>query len=140
MLNRRVPLKIPCGDRQHRLVCAMLPNPPKIGTAAGGSERRRRIRFEIRLPLLYKVLHRGSGYTTGLGQIVNISSRGAIFATSSALASGIDVELSIDWPASLDGRIPLRLSVTGKIVRSDSAFAAVAFKHYYFRIAMRRSA
>jgi hypothetical protein len=46
----------------------------------------------------------------------------------------------IDWPALLDQRCPLRLVITGKILRSDQTGTAVGIIRYDFRIRPRSAA
>jgi hypothetical protein len=43
------------------------------------------------------------------------------------------VELSVTWPARLDGTCPLQFVATGRVVRSENDTAAVRFERYEFR-------
>jgi len=67
------------------------------------------------------------------GRTRDLSSGGAWFATTQALSLGEQVELSIDWPMLLDGVCPLKLVLTGKVVRSDYRGAAVKTFSHEFR-------
>jgi hypothetical protein len=62
-----------------------------------------------------------------------MSSGGILFTTSERLQPGRMVEVSVNWPARLDGTCPLQLVATGRIVRSDDETAAVRIERYEFR-------
>lgn len=63
-----------------------------------------------------------------------MSSTGVFFSTKQRLTAGCQAVLSIEWPARLDGRLPLTLLVIGKIVRSDAQTAAVEVQRCEFKI------
>jgi len=71
---------------------------------------------------------RGSAVTS------DMSSRGILIQTDRILKPGKRVQLLIDWPAVLDGAIPLRLVVSGKVLRSGRRGTAVSVLQYEFRI------
>jgi hypothetical protein len=50
------------------------------------------------------------------------------------------VELSVNWPARLDGTCPLKFVATGRIVRSENDRAAVQIDRYEFRTRGTRAA
>jgi hypothetical protein len=71
-------------------------------------ERRSRVRFPIRLPLVYRTLDRT--FRSGRGRTLNISSAGLLVeARCDHLALGTTVEISIAWPARTQGQKPLFL-------------------------------
>jgi hypothetical protein len=43
------------------------------------------------------------------------------------------VELSVSWPAMLDGICPLQFVATGRVVRSEAQRAAVRIERYEFK-------
>jgi hypothetical protein len=43
------------------------------------------------------------------------------------------VELSVTWPALLEGKCPLQFVATGRVVRSENNRAAVKIERYEFR-------
>jgi hypothetical protein len=45
------------------------------------------------------------------------------------------IELAIAWPVMLNSTCPLKLIVTGKVVRSNEAMTAVRMESYEFRTA-----
>jgi len=70
-----------------------------------------------------------------MGRVVNMSSGGMLVAYQHEVKKGTQLELSIDWPTRLDGRVPLQLVAGGKVVRSDPFSFAVGLERYQFRIA-----
>ena len=92
-------------------------------------ERRLKRRFDIRQDVTYKVLDRGA--KTGTGRTLNISSSGVWFTTQSLLPTGTPLEISMDWPVTLD--ISMKLMIYGSVVRSDQKGAAVAIERHQFR-------
>jgi hypothetical protein len=81
----------------------------------------------------YKVLLRNSRVVTGVGRTVNISSGGVLIDTGNSLPRGLGIELSIAWPANLNGVAALKLHVIGKTLRTQSNLTAVRIRRYEFR-------
>jgi hypothetical protein len=98
----------------------------------GMSERRGTIRFPLREEVRYKLTH-GKVVTSGLGRTLNIGSGGVLFTTEQKLPMGRMVELSVNWPARLDGTCPLKFVATGRVIRSEADRAAVRIERYEFR-------
>ena len=97
------------------------------------TERRLNQRFPIGIPLQYKLFRYGRVVNSGKGQTLNLSSGGALIKSEVALPKGLEVELSIAWPARLDGVVGLSLVAVGKIVRIAGSRTAVAFSRHYSR-------
>jgi hypothetical protein len=97
-------------------------------------ERRSRIRFPVDLPFCYRSLN--PTLFSGEGSVLNMSSHGALVVCRHQLTAGTMVELTIQWPARLDGWIPLQLVIVGRIVRCEISGFAVAFRHQRFRLAV----
>jgi len=70
---------------------------------------------------------------TGSGTTLNIGSGGILFTTEEKLPIGKTVELSVNWPARLDGNCPLQFVAIGRIVRSENNRAAVRIDRYEFK-------
>lgn len=68
-----------------------------------------------------------------MGTTLNIGSGGILFTTEEKLPLGRTVELSVNWPARLDGICPLQFVATGRVVRSDGEKAAVRIERYEFK-------
>jgi hypothetical protein len=104
-----------------------------LSTEIGGSaERRGTSRFPVREEVRYKMLH-GKVVTTGAGKTLNIGSGGVLFTTEERLPVGRMVELSVNWPARLDGTCPLKFVATGRVIRAEEDRAAVRIERYEFR-------
>jgi hypothetical protein len=56
-----------------------------------------------------------------------------LFTTGEKLPLGRSVELSVNWPARLDGICPLKFVAVGRVVRAEAAIAAVRIERYEFR-------
>jgi len=77
-------------------------------------------------------MHKSSP-VSGAGKTLNIASGGVLFTTEDALPLGRTVELSVNWPAKLDGACPLKFVAIGRVVRADARIAAVRIERYEFR-------
>lgn len=96
-------------------------------------DRRGTIRFPVREELKYRVLHSKATEFTGSGQTLNIGSGGILFTTEERLPMGRQVEISVNWPARLDGTCALKFVAVGRVVRSEPSQAAVRIERYEFR-------
>lgn len=95
------------------------------------AERRSRQRFRIQQDVCYACL---SGQRiSGVGKVLDISSKGAWFTTECALKRGTRVALSLNWPALLNDICPLKLMIYGSVVRSEKTAAAIRIDRYEFR-------
>jgi c-di-GMP-binding flagellar brake protein YcgR len=97
-----------------------------------GAERRETDRFPIESELRYKLIEARRLAETGQGRTLNMSSGGILFTAETPIPVGRRVELSVDWPARLNGNCGLRLVALGKVVRSDMTTAAVRIEKYDF--------
>jgi hypothetical protein len=70
----------------------------------------------------------------GEGVTCNIGSDGLLMKTRCVFPQGKRIELSLDWPAMLDGRLPLRLDILGKILWSNVSGTAVEILSYEYRL------
>ena len=100
---------------------------------AGVSERRANDRFPIIRDVRYKLVSGRGAPESGMGHTVDVSSRGVLFTAENPLPPGKRVELSISWPAQLDGKCALKLVARGKIVRCRGKQVAVEINKYEFR-------
>jgi hypothetical protein len=98
------------------------------------AERRDSKRFPIEQEVSYKILdHRAAVPESGSGMTLDISSGGVLFETAQRLRSGKRVEVSVNWPALLDGACPLKFVAVGRVVRAEDARAAMHIEQYEFR-------
>ena len=101
----------------------------------GSSERRRTTRFPVREDVRYRVVQSKSQQLSGAGTTLNMGSSGILFTTQDRLPLGRMVELSVNWPARLDGTCALQFVATGRVVRSEVDRAAVRIERYEFKTA-----
>ena len=94
--------------------------------------RRVATRFPIRREVKYKV-DRGRSFATGSGSTVNIGSGGVLFTTADQLTFGQRVELSVNWPASLNETCALTFVARGHVIRAELKRAAMRIESYRFR-------
>jgi len=99
----------------------------------GPPERRASTRFVLQEELRYRVLHRRVEHEGGSGHTINIGSGGILFTTQQMLPIGRMVEVSVNWPAKLNGVCPLKFVATGRIVRSEGHRAALQVDRYEFK-------
>ena len=95
-------------------------------------ERRANNRMDIKQEVRYKVLN-GKSSVKGTGKTIDMSSGGLLITTDSPLTEGDQVELAISWPAQLDGVLPLKLVVFGRVVRADETQAAIILERHEFK-------
>src|SRR5262245_35348184 len=100
---------------------------PQIDYVSG--ERRANPRFEMQLPLKYRVLH---GRWSGSGWTRNMSSSGIAFQVTDDLKPGVRVELIIDWPMTAQGQDPREVVVRGRVGRVEGGLAAVRVTQWRF--------
>jgi hypothetical protein len=97
------------------------------------ANRRLHQRYPIELDLRYKLIHGRQVLNGGVGKTHDISTNGVFFSADQALPSGLDVELSMDWPLRLGGLCHLQVKIAGKVLRSGERGTAVQIRHYEFR-------
>jgi len=91
----------------------------------GGQERRKSKRYPLAFPVSYRVTPRNAPALAGRGTTYDVSLAGVSFACRQPLPVGAHIEVIAQWPACGDGGRPLELKMTGFVVRSDHAGAAV---------------
>ena len=105
----------------------------KSGITNSSPERRGTSRFPVRENVRYRVIQSKIATIWGSGITLNMGSGGILFTTEEKLPIGRAVELSVNWPARLDGTCPLQFVATGRVVRSDERQAAVRIDRYEFK-------
>ena len=100
-------------------------------------DRRAKVRFPLELRVSYRTLGRGS-ICAGEGWVVNISRGGILVSSPQDVGVGAGMELNIEWPSLLYGRVPLRFVVAGKVVRSDASSFAMILARHQFRTAKKK--
>jgi hypothetical protein len=100
-------------------------------------ERRKKSRFSICRDLRYKLVEGDEVLAQGMGETINIGSRGVWFISGQPLLPGAFVELSINWPVLLEDNTRMRLVVFGRLLRSSDYAAACTVDKYEFRTQAR---
>ena len=97
-------------------------------------ERRASTRFPIEQEVSYRAMdHKAAVPETGIGKTIDISSSGVLFGTQQRLRFGKRVEISVNWPAVLEGGCLLKLVAVGRVVRAEDTRAAMSIEQYEFR-------
>jgi len=97
------------------------------------AERRADRRYPLAAELDYRIADGRGQLKTGQGKTINISSSSVFFKPEESVPAGTPIELSIPWPARLDGTVALSLLVTGTTVRVRGECVVVRIVRYDFR-------
>ena len=90
------------------------------------------------LPMRYRVTPRHAPAVTGTGMTCDISEAGVGFLCGEALPEGAHIEVVAEWPARPAGQPPMNLRMTGFVLRSNQAAAAVAVTSHKLCAGKRR--
>lgn len=96
-------------------------------------ERRGDRRYSLLLDLRWKLIRRRKVLDAGTGRTMDLSSGGILFDAGRHLPAGLNIELSISWPALLHNVAPMQLTVSGKIVRAHGTLVGVRIAQHEFR-------
>jgi hypothetical protein len=102
-------------------------------------ERRYARRYEIRLPLRYRVSERGNMPLAGSGTTCDLSTSGLSFRCRRPLPVGGHIEVLIDWPPRFGDRYPIELQITGFVVRNEGGRIGVRLNSHRFRVEQEAS-
>jgi len=98
--------------------------------------RRATGRYDLRLPLHYRVSIKGEPPRTGSGTTCDISASGLSFRSRKSLPVGAHIEILIEWPAKYRDIDPMSLLATGFIVRCDGSRIAVRMTSRKFKVTL----
>jgi len=98
------------------------------------TDRRTNRRYELRLPIHYRVAEKGAAASTGSGTTCDLSSTGLSFRCRRALPVGAHIEMTVEWPSKYGDLYPIELLVTGFIVRSIGGRIGVRVASRKFRV------
>ena len=91
-------------------------------------------RLPIQRRIRYRVLgERKKFRKVGLGKTLNMSAGGVLFTTESQLPEGEHIELVVSWLTRFGDALPVKLILTGRLVRAGSGQAAMSIDRYEFR-------
>lgn len=111
------------------------PSASLLGSGAIHLPDERCTSYPITLDVKYTVLDLRGVQRLGSGRTVNIGTRSVLLEAKDPLPSQGLMELFIDWPVLLGGRVPLKLVMRGKIVWVDGRRVAIATTQHEFRTA-----
>lgn len=97
-------------------------------------ERRTTKRYDLHLPVHYRISQKGESSKWGSGTTREMSTNGLSFRTRRELPVGSHIEMIVDWPAKYGDDQPIDLQLTGFVVRSDAGKTAVRVTSRRFRI------
>jgi hypothetical protein len=101
------------------------------------AERRSKCRYPLDLGVRFRPCFEKAPFSSS-GRTINLSSGGILVASQHLVSQceisvGTRIEMSIEWPVLLDGRIPLQFVAVGRVVRRGPFVFAVAFERHQFR-------
>lgn len=97
-------------------------------------ERRINNRYDVRLPIHFRISQRGGLERNGTGTTYEMSSTGLSFRSRKPLAIGSHLEMIVEWPARYEDIYPIDLQATGFVVRNENGRTAVRVTSRKFRI------
>jgi|HubBroStandDraft_5_1064220.scaffolds.fasta_scaffold90389_1 hypothetical protein len=100
-------------------------------------ERRSKVRYPLELLVRFRSFPKGS-LLFGVGRTVDVSSSGVLVVSQHVVSHedigmGALIEMSMEWPPLLDGRIAMQLFAIGRVVRRRPFAFAASFERYQFR-------
>ena len=98
------------------------------------SERRCTRRYEMRLPVRYRVSLKDSVPLSGTGSTCDLSTTGISFRCRRPLPVGAHIELLVDWPARHGENEPVELQITGFVTRNEGGRVGVRSTSRKFRV------
>jgi hypothetical protein len=95
-------------------------------------DSRLRSRYQLNIELQFSY-RRGNRTYHGTGRTRDFSDKTICFESDQELPAGVQLELCIPWPVSLQGMLPLDAIVHGALVRKDSSLAVLHLEEFEFR-------
>ena len=95
-------------------------------------ERRSKARYPVTLAVRYRTVGRNHR-VDGIGHTLNMSSGGLLVSCDQEVSAGSRMEVNVEWPLLLNGKVPLQLVASGRVVRCGGSTFAVSFAQYQFR-------
>lgn len=89
--------------------------------------------YPVTLDVRYKIFKHGLVVAAGSGHTVWIGSHQLVFTGDVGAGNGTAIEVSILWPAVLDGHVKLQLVIQGQVAAKDRNRITVHIEKYQFR-------
>jgi hypothetical protein len=96
-------------------------------------DRRAKRRYPLDLPVQFKIMKNYLVIGSGSGTTLDMSSNGISFASDQPVKVGSYLEMSVSWPVLLNQACPLKLVVSGKVVRSEGGVVGLHMDRHEFR-------
>ena len=96
------------------------------------ANRRGTTRYDVNSPLRYRVPQANLPGGWKAGSIVDMSASGVLVQIAETLETGSILELELDWTGLYHAK-PVRLLVTGPVVRTDALGTAIHIAHHEFQ-------
>ena len=90
--------------------------------------------FPLVLPLKYRTISQKADAISGTGSTVSLSSTDIVFNADQPLGSGVQCEISIDWPVLLEADIGLQLVLHSVITRGEGQVVTARVSKHEFRM------
>ena len=97
-------------------------------------DRRKSQRYDVHLPLRYRMSLRGTESRWNSGVTRDMSKEGLAFKSRRSLPIGAHVELRIDWPVRHQSAHTIDLQATGFVIRSENGRTAVRLSSHRFLV------
>ena len=123
---------------RYLLVGAPIANGSPMATP--NADRRINPRYDIPLPIHYRVSQKGATSRWATSVTCDISSTGVSFRCRKRLPIGAHIEMVIDWPNGTTEVYATELVATGFVVRSSAYKSAVSMTSHRFRLELTPSA
>lgn len=90
--------------------------------------------YPIRADVDYRVMEEDRVLSSEKGRTRTMSSTHVWLEYDKVLRLGVLVELAVMWPVCLDGRVPLKLIIAGRVAQVQGKYAKVEILRHEFRI------
>jgi len=98
------------------------------------SERRGSPRFDLRLPLRYRLSQKAVESHWNSAITRDMSKDGVVFKTRHPLPVGSHIEIRVEWPARYQSVYPIDLQLTGFVIRNGHGRTAVRISSHRFLV------
>ena len=95
-------------------------------------EGRLRPRYELNVELQFSY-QRGECTYHGTGRTRDLSDQTICFESDQEIPGGVELELCMPWPVSLQGLLPVDVVIHGALVRKQRSLAVLRLEEFEFR-------
>jgi hypothetical protein len=98
------------------------------------AEQRQRKRYQLTLPMSYWTSTARSEPVTGFAMLRDVSPAGLSFHSRTPLKIGAHLNMVIDWPVKCEDLCPVKLHLTGFVLRCAAGITAVSITSHRFEV------